>query len=179
MANLRALLVAPGDVALSESVGGVDFFYEVGAEGSGTAVAFLEAVAGTSISVSVGGEDFLVEQGAAAATTSPKAFLETLLGEALAVSIGGEDFFYELGAVGRRRRHRRYQVDLKTGLVEVDTLAEVVALLDKERKSAIVTTPQGVTVKVPKRVNQWAIEARIRAEIEAEMDDEELLLMYA
>lgn len=79
-------------------------------------------------------------------------------------------------------KFKKFQVQTKRGIVEVDTLEEahfVIRSLKSDNKAPVSVALEGVKVKVPSRatVDYKAIEARMRAEIQAELDDEEILLL--
>lgn len=95
--------------------------------------------------------------------------------------IGSDVSFAFSGAKGGGFPRKKFQIETAQGVIAVDSLAEASRIIARAKKSASkpVVTLQGIKVAAPtkKTIDYKAIEARMRAEIQAEIDDEEDLLM--
>jgi hypothetical protein len=80
---------------------------------------------------------------------------------------------------GFRKPKKKYQVHTKRGVIEVESLEQAAMVIRTAKAVAPVVLLEGIKVIVPKKpsVDYAAIEARMRADIQAELDDEEILLL--
>lgn len=91
-------------------------------------------------------------------------------------------FAFDTQAQTGAGRFRKFQVQTKRGIVEVDTLEEAHFVIRSARAESVAPVKvslEGIKVKVPSRANvdYRAIEARMRAEINAELEDEDMILL--
>jgi hypothetical protein len=99
------------------------------------------------------------------------------------VAMGGDVNFAFSGAIkgGGMPPRKKFYVETPSGVVAVDSLIEASRIINKIKKTAVVpvVTLGGIKVEAPvkKQLDYAAIETRMRAEIQAEIDDEEDLLM--
>jgi hypothetical protein len=99
------------------------------------------------------------------------------------VAMGGDVNFAFSGAIkgGGMPPRKKFYVETLSGVVAVDSLIEASRIINKIKKTAVVpvVTLGGIKVEAPvkKQLDYAAIEIRMRAEIQAEIDDEEDLLM--
>lgn len=98
------------------------------------------------------------------------------------VIAGYEPTVIQSGGAGRPRR--KFQVETSRGIVEVDTLSEVVEVARAEKRTPkaknIEVKLAGIKVPTPSlkpNLDYRAIEDRMRAQVQAEIDDEEELLL--
>lgn len=96
---------------------------------------------------------------------------------------GYEPTVTQSGGAGRPKR-KPFQVETSRGVLEVDTLDEVADIVRAEKRrpkaAPVEVKLGGIKVSTPSlkpQIDYKAIEARMRAEVQAEMDDEEELLM--
>lgn len=84
---------------------------------------------------------------------------------------------------GAGRSKRKFQVETERGVIEVDSLddvAELVRIAKAKREKAVQVKLEGMKVATPStkpNIDYKAIEAKLRASIQAEMDDEDDILM--
>jgi hypothetical protein len=81
---------------------------------------------------------------------------------------------------GAGKSKHKYQVETRRGVVEVQTLEEVAALLKRAARPLKVVTDE-VVVKVKPKTSASAISVKMAAAaaVAAEIDDEEFLLLHA
>lgn len=96
----------------------------------------------------------------------------------------GDMLLQQLIGAGRITPRRKFQVETSRGIIEVDTLDEVAQIARVEKRTprapAVAVTLEGVNVATPSlkpTIDYNAIEQRMRAAVQAEIDDEEELLM--
>ena len=108
------------------------------------------------------------------------ASLELTIVGALTIK-GYEPTILQSGGAGRCKK---FQVETSRGVVEVETLDEVAQIARIEKRTpkaqAVTVKLEGMKVSTPSlkpNIDYKAIEERLRAQVQAEMDDEEELLM--
>ena len=96
---------------------------------------------------------------------------------------GGSAVLTWSGEASGAGRKKKYQVETEKGIIEVDSLEDAQFVIrqakQKKKESPVSVSLNGVKVKVPSRANidYKAAEARLLAQIEAELDDEDILLL--
>lgn len=86
-------------------------------------------------------------------------------------------------STGAGRSKRKFQVETERGVIEVDSLddvAELVRIAKAKREKVVEVKLEGLKVATPStkpNIDYKAMEAKLRASIQAEMDDEDDILM--